>query len=461
MDTVRVRRMVCPQPRRLLQGACLCLSLLLCNSVALGAYVELGPASSIAIDQPRVAVEVYIPDPEHSFGPSINNTWLLDTGAQALLAAGGATAEMVAQGYDNTAGTYDELGLGGSTTYDVSAVYDFDFAGNSGVRNTLEDVRILSHDTASFGGFGGIVGMVAMANRVSSLDLTPMSNTPFPDLISVEFSGSVPGGAGHRYAVDLDLQAFPASGDPPLPSYGPLPFLDVEFQHASTTLPVSLIFDTGGQFSLLSTQLGLDLGLDSDGNGNIDENDDAWSHWVPLGGIGGTELVPFFAVDKLLLPTIVGIDLIWTDVFIGIVDIDPSLSGIFGSDILTSGYFPNPDEGYIEQVHLDFTDSDNLNGLMYLDLNPNHDNVIPDSATLLGDANLDDIVDLQDFSILKANFGTTGGWTEGNFNDDNLIDLQDFSILKANFGNHLPEPTTLAVLACGALSLAGYRRRPV
>ena len=30
-----------------------------------------------------------------------------------------------------------------------------------------------------------------------------------------------------------------------------------------------------------------------------------------------------------------------------------------------------------------FTDSDNFNGLMYLDLNPNYDKVIPEPATLV------------------------------------------------------------------------------
>ena len=224
------------------------------------------------------------------------------------------------------------------------------------------------------------MGTVAMVNRVTSMDLTPMSGLGF---IGVEFPGSVPAGVGHRYGVELSLNPFPASGEAPLPSYGPLPFMDVEFQHGSTTLGGSLVFDTGGQFSLLSTQLGLDLGLDTNGNGNFDEDDDDWSHWYPLAGIGGTEMVPFLAVDKLLLPTIEGIDLIWTHAIIGIVDIDSSISGVFGSDILTSGYFPNPDEGYIEQEHLDFTDSDNLNGLLYLDLNPNNDTVVPEPAALL------------------------------------------------------------------------------
>ena len=83
---------------------------------------------------------------------------------------------------------------------------------------------------------------------------------------------------------------------------------------------------------------------------------------------------------------------------------------------------------------------------------------IPEPATLLGDANLDNIVDLQDFSILKANFGQPGGWAEGNFNGDNLIDLQDFSILKANFGEHLPEPATLGLLLIGGVILSGRRK---
>jgi len=375
MDTVRVRRIVCPHLRRLLQGACLCLALLLCNSIAVGEYVELGPAAAIAIDQPRVAVEVYIPDPEHSFGP-VTNTWLLDTGAQALLSAGAATTEMKALGY-TTEGTYDELGLGGTKTYDVSAEYDFDFANSIGVRNTLENVRILSDDTVSFGSFGGIVGMVAMVKRVSSLDLRPMSD---PDFIEVDFSSSLPAGAGHRYGVELSLNPFAASGDPPLPSYGPLPVIDVEFQHGSTALPGSLVLDTGAQMSLLNEQAAFDLGLDADEDGNFDNEKIVE---LPFTGAGGTTIwVPILGIDKLVIGTSEGIDLILTDVSVGVVNIDASIPGVFGSDMLTSGYLTDPDGGYIEQIHLDFTDSDNLNGMMYLDLNPAHDNVIPEPAML-------------------------------------------------------------------------------
>ena len=77
-----------------------------------------------------------------------------------------------------------------------------------------------------------------------------------------------------------------------------------------------------------------------------------------------------------------------------------------------------------------------------------------DSVSLLraGDANLDGLVDIQDFYILKANFAVGAGWSEGDFNEDGIVDIQDFAALKAHFGtggaaiSALPEPATLAFL---------------
>ena len=80
-----------------------------------------------------------------------------------------------------------------------------------------------------------------------------------------------------------------------------------------------------------------------------------------------------------------------------------------------------------------------------------------------GDANFDGTVDLQDFGILKTNFGGPGGWAEGDFNADDTVDLQDFGLLKANFGageTAVPEPMTLMLLAGGAfLTLLRTRKR--
>jgi len=58
------------------------------------------------------------------------------------------------------------------------------------------------------------------------------------------------------------------------------------------------------------------------------------------------------------------------------------------------------------------------------------------AGPLAGDADGDGVVDLDDFVILKQNFGTPAGatWSQGDFNGDGNVDLDDFVILKQNFG---------------------------
>src|SRR5208283_3877185 len=100
--------------------------------------------------------------------------------------------------------------------------------------------------------------------------------------------------------------------------------------------------------------------------------------------------------------------------------------------------------------------------------------------TLLGDANLDGVVNAVDFGILAANFnkGVTG-WDKGDFNYDNVVNAVDFGELAANFNkgatgtsigvpayedpqilafaaaNNLladvPEPASVGLLAAGAV----------
>ncbi|MEM7806624.1 MAG: PEP-CTERM sorting domain-containing protein [Planctomycetota bacterium] len=99
----------------------------------------------------------------------------------------------------------------------------------------------------------------------------------------------------------------------------------------------------------------------------------------------------------------------------------------------------------------------------------------PVTPSLPGDANGDGTVDLADFGILRANFGSTmGTFATGDFNGDMNVDLADFGILRANFGTStpsdiaaldgwyasvVPEPTTAAALALGSLCVLGRRSR--
>jgi len=49
-----------------------------------------------------------------------------------------------------------------------------------------------------------------------------------------------------------------------------------------------------------------------------------------------------------------------------------------------------------------------------------------------GDSSNDNLVDIDDFGILKVQFGTVG--PEADFNQDGVVDIDDFGLLKVNFG---------------------------
>jgi hypothetical protein len=79
-----------------------------------------------------------------------------------------------------------------------------------------------------------------------------------------------------------------------------------------------------------------------------------------------------------------------------------------------------------------------------------------------GDANHDGKVDLSDFGIVKANFGSnTAAWEQGDFDADSKVTLTDFGIVKANFGKvqtsgaaaPVPEPSTVLLALLGGLML--------
>jgi hypothetical protein len=90
-----------------------------------------------------------------------------------------------------------------------------------------------------------------------------------------------------------------------------------------------------------------------------------------------------------------------------------------------------------------------------------------------GDATLDDAVNLNDFNVLAANFGSTSGtWQTGDFTLDQLVNLNDFNVLAGNFGmtagpggptpddwsrlaSLVPEPSSAVLL----LALPGLLRR--
>ncbi|MGD0768242.1 MAG: SMP-30/gluconolactonase/LRE family protein [Tepidisphaeraceae bacterium] len=107
--------------------------------------------------------------------------------------------------------------------------------------------------------------------------------------------------------------------------------------------------------------------------------------------------------------------------------------------------------------------------------------------TLLGDANLDGLVNAADFTILAANFNQpVTGWDQGDFNYDGLVNAADFTDLAANFNQsasgaavstgdiaaldafaaangislaNVPEPASAGMIVMAGLGILRRRRR--
>lgn len=352
-------------------------------------YFDVGPSDGVAWDQPRVTVQL-IDDADNIIGPSTFNSWLLDTGANTILGFQTAVGDMSGPPEYQTDGHFEELGVGGSSLYDISKSYQFDFAGESGIRNTLPDTRIITDATRDVSIFGpyGIVGMPAMTERVTTFDFTPWTTIVGLDLfMKVDFRNDVPAYSGPRYTIDVDNrhEYFPESSVVPIghspPAWADIPYLDATLLNNGQTSSGNFIFDSGAQVSILNRRMAFELGLDTNNDGKLDSQDASYARSETISGIGGSTSVPVFLIDEVHVPTEEGPDLVWTDLQWLVLDIDPGIDAVFGFDNMTSGWIEaamtDGQSGYIMQSHLDFRNYETTGkGKIYLDINPEIDGVV-------------------------------------------------------------------------------------
>ena len=94
---------------------------------------------------------------------------------------------------------------------------------------------------------------------------------------------------------------------------------------------------------------------------------------------------------------------------------------------------------------------------------------ISSTVILPGDANLDGRVDINDLTIVLANYNHTGTWATGDFNGDSKVDINDLTIVLAHYNTSVglsaagmsavPEPGTLLLLAASLAGLLAYAWR--
>jgi hypothetical protein len=440
-------------------GLAVVMMLAACDAVNAGPYIELGPKDYFAIAQPYVQVELW--KGATSLGPDADmgvNSFLLDTGSNSILAVD-AAAQSFGPGY-LVEGEFYETGVADTVLLYVSARYRFDFAGSNGVPITLpataDSVRILSNKYENFGyswplAPTGLAGMPAMVNRVTTLDMTPMLD--FGAGVGVAFHNNVPSGNGYRLSVSVDDRvAFdPRAGlspdappDAPLPVWAPVPFLTATPEYQGVMRSGNFLFDTGAAMTVISESIAFALGLDEDGDGTFNEENLGYE---TVGGLGGLVSAPVLNLDRFHLMTNEGVDLVWTELQVLVLDIAEGIDGVFGSDLLTSNDFALDldtleftGDPYFQKVHFDFRNMLAGEGTVYFDVTPRFYQVVV--PPLLGDANGDGVVDDADATIVASHWraAVAGGAADGDFNDDGVVDDKDSSILAAHWTQSILPP---------------------
>ncbi len=406
-------------------------------------------------------------DPEILFFP---NQLILDTGATSIIAMNEAEGSLRSNGYV-TVNQVEEYGVAGSQLVDVSANYYVEITDAFGNVTPLPGTRILSGQFEDLAGVNGIVGMPAMVGRVVTLDFTEWSNIgPIDDLddlldalealaaVDVKFGNSLPASNGHRYSVPIRAQSFPLSDPGVLPTSAPLAMLEMNVGFGNQNAGGNFILDTGAAITFISTDMARELGLDSNNNGELDEGDDQYLDTLPIGGIGGIFPAPEFLIDRISFTTDQGVDLVWSGdsaITVLVVDIDPSIDGVLGSDILTSGWLSFTEDldievgnGPILGAHFDFRNflQNGDLGKIYFDLTSAADVVLTPPA---GDYNGDGHVDAADYSVWRNSMGMMGSGLAADGNGDGKVDAADYDVWKNHFGQ-----------GTGAGGGAGLVRRP-
>ena len=436
--------------------------------------IVLGPADELAIDQPRVAVNLVDPRTGKNLGPDFASTFLLDTGANGILIVDDAIFELNSNGYQ-TEGTFFEQGVAGFTEFDVSAEYDILVSDSNQQIVTIEKGRAMSSTTTSFCpipglcSFFGIMGMPAMVDRVTTMDLSTISGGGlvggdiFGDLFNLDFmstvfSNDLPATNRRRFSVPIKQGIFPPETDGPVPTWADLPFVVATTEQDGVKVSGDFVLDTGAQLSIISTKMAFDLGLDANGNGLLQDEAVGTQQ---LGGVGGTIDAPVMLVEKLNVPTEEGIDLVYTNVSVAVVDISPKIDGIFGMNLLSSGWLgasfggdnqeadllglledagladllaelgglggsltgsPYP---FFEKVHFDFREHHQGNGRMVFDLTDDVTGIVAGPGDH-GDIDNDNDVDFDDreawiHDVVGSSFGDAN--LDGVFNSRDLVQV--------------------------------------
>lgn len=495
--------------------AALALSTTLCAGQALAIEVVLGPADTLALDQPRITFGITDEStiPGTVIGPGIFNSALLDTGANGILLAGpsyrddsgaltidygSVSADLDGSGTiepDEMNLQYAELGVAGTSLLDLHASNGLRIFDSDGVERLIgTDIRAFGDSSLNIGSFAAIVGMPAMQGYAVEIDLRPNLNLEFQRVVFHDSIAQATIESPNTLNVDLriiepeftDSTLVDAGFPELLPTFAGLPVIDnVDMRHTGgansggatlTAEDYTFLVDTGAQTVIISEQMAQDMGIDftqtlAQGGDIVD--------FLEVGGIGGTVAMPLITVDNFIMPTQNGPDLVWTDLLVGVLDIDGApFDAVFGHSMLTTGYLAAAFGGGTgpTTVTNSLIDVATVEALIDVNLILSVEDLIEDGYILLTQEEYDLLVESE---ILPDTDDPLEAYTAAKELDDALgIDpglnsplfdkvvfdftpTDDTAVMRLDFNESvvIPEPGSLLLLMLGGTALLTRRRQ--
>jgi len=457
--------------------------------------IVLGPADQLALDQPRVTFGLTdeSTDPPSLIGPAFYNSALLDTGANGVLLA--SLAYYFGEDYgqplfNGSPAQYEELGVAGSTMLDVHDLHALRISDSANVERLINpSLRAFGSDTLNIGSYAAILGMPAMTGYAIEIDLRPNLSLDFQGVYFHDSASDAVFESASTLNVDMRI-IDPEYTDMTLPealrpTFAGLPVFDhVNMFHTGgansgggteSALDYTFLMDTGAQTVIISQSMAADMGIDFS---NTLANGGDIVDFLEVGGIGGTVNMPLVVVDKLVLPAQGGIELAWTDLIVGVLDIDGApFDAVFGMNMLTTGYLNavfGTGGSNDSLINTGFDDKDlvisliNDGTILTLDdlidtaftFSRDDFDLLVDSEILPDTSNLVDVYNA--VYDLDAEFNSLGGLGDPLF-DKVVFDFtptDGTAVMRLDFAQaiEVPEPGTLMLMAAAGTVLCWRRR---
>lgn len=305
-----------------------------------------------AIDLPRIYFLLKRKPDGHPLGPRRQfevNYAFLDTGASGILLSQETANRMGVSLVPNA--QFVDIGVGGKEYFNVSEPLYIGLASYKARSRQNPDIyKILGHGRFQVkknpAGLLGepidVIGMPVMLGRIVVLNSGATNSLEyFAADIKKENDSEIPE-VDIRVSFRLKNFTHPRNTEniAPLPILEYNPVIDsIVISRMGKSSKGNWLLDTGATISLISTRQASKIGL-TDENGKPMVKPD---FSIPIGGIGKMIVVQGFEIDKLIVPTLSGNNLVFKNARLGVHDIKyfdedngkhVVIDGIFGSNFL-------------------------------------------------------------------------------------------------------------------------------